>query len=238
MARGRFRRNVRRSGRRKRMGRRARGRPRQGKSIRTFRMGSSTFPKSVSVPFKYVDDFILTPPSGGAPKHHFYSCNSLFKPDTTLPGHQPLGFDQWMLMYDHYIVMGAKITVKVSYANDTSAAHPVTCVVIIRDQVSTSSSATNTMEQPNAKWVNLGPQTRSASISHKWSARRAWGIQNPAALERAGGTTLTSPADQQYFAIVVFPTDQSGVVDVSELVFQVNLSFRARLSENKFLGAS
>jgi hypothetical protein len=42
-----------------------------------------------------------------------YASNSIFDPNLTATGHQPLSHDQWSQFYQHYLVMGSKITIKV-----------------------------------------------------------------------------------------------------------------------------
>lgn len=41
-----------------------------------------------------------------------YSMNSLFDPDVTGVGAQPLGYDQWSQFYTNYQVLGCKITIQ------------------------------------------------------------------------------------------------------------------------------
>ncbi len=149
-----------------------------------------------------------------------------------------MGYDQWMLMYDHYCVMGAKITVKVAYQNDTDTAYPVTVCLVKQASTSTTSIAASVMEQPQTKWTTLSTTRKEAQISHRWSARKSWGAKNPQAIDRVVGTSGSNPLDQYYFGIVVFPTDQIATVDLPPLIIQINLSYRARLSEVKFLSGS
>lgn len=54
----------------------------------------------------------------GAPDVDFYSCNSLYDPDTTGVGHQPIGFDQIMLMYEQFTVTHCRI--KVTFQNGSA----------------------------------------------------------------------------------------------------------------------
>jgi hypothetical protein len=42
---------------------------------------------------------------------HEYRLNSLFDPDYTSAGHQPTGFDQWMTLYQNYIVRRARVNI-------------------------------------------------------------------------------------------------------------------------------
>lgn len=51
----------------------------------------------------------------GATPTHYYSANGLYDPDTTGLGHQPMGFDQMMALYEQATVVRANI--KVTFAS-------------------------------------------------------------------------------------------------------------------------
>lgn len=66
----------------------------------------------------YYDYVKQLTPVLGVPDVDFYSANSLYDPDTTGVGHQPIGFDQIMLMYEQFTVTHARIKVTFQNAND------------------------------------------------------------------------------------------------------------------------
>jgi hypothetical protein len=53
----------------------------------------------------YADHLNLTGASGLLTNHQF-RLNSVFDPDYTASGHQPMSFDQWGAFYNHYVVLG------------------------------------------------------------------------------------------------------------------------------------
>lgn len=65
------------------------------------------------VRFVYADSqgFTVDGGVGGSAGSYVFSANGLFDPNITGIGHQPLGFDQMMVFYDHYTVLRAKISV-------------------------------------------------------------------------------------------------------------------------------
>ena len=69
------------------------------------------FPKTKIVKLRYVQEITLNSASGVYDVHSF-RANSLFDPDYNGVGHQPSNFDRWMEIYNHYTVVGSKITAK------------------------------------------------------------------------------------------------------------------------------
>lgn len=67
----------------------------------------------------YEQDFKSTHATG-AKQDYFFFANSLFDPNATGTGHQPIGFDQMMLFYEHYVVTRARILVE--FLNDDNPA--------------------------------------------------------------------------------------------------------------------
>jgi len=57
----------------------------------------------------------------GAPTNYIICANGLFDPNITGTGHQPMGFDQMMLVYTSYTVLRSKISLVV-YNSTTSVA--------------------------------------------------------------------------------------------------------------------
>lgn len=77
------------------------------------------------VTLKYNHFFRLT--SGTTTGNNIYSGNSIFDPDVTGVGHQPLGRDQWATLYQYYRVVASKIQVTFVCQNATN---PMYCCVV------------------------------------------------------------------------------------------------------------
>lgn len=61
-----------------------------------------------------------------SPGVHVFRGNSLFDPDLTGTGHQPLGFDQWSAFYQSYMVYG--LGYKVTFIGDPDNVCQVSCL--------------------------------------------------------------------------------------------------------------
>ncbi len=68
-------------------------------------------PSEVVTILPYVEEFKRAP---GAPIDDYrWNLNSIFDPDLTSTGHQPMGYDPWSTLYSRYRVMKVKVTLVV-----------------------------------------------------------------------------------------------------------------------------
>ncbi len=102
---------------------------------------------------------------------------SIFDPDVTAGGHQPLGRDEWNYFFNRYRVTG--IGYKFIASNTSTTEHAQCCV--IQKPVATAITNANTMfETPYAKCRVLSPEgSGTASVVFKgyMSAAKALGIK-------------------------------------------------------------
>lgn len=57
--------------------------------------------------------------TGVTPIAYVFSANGLYDPDLTGTGHQPMGFDQLMAFFNHYVVMSSRIKVEMVNSDAT-----------------------------------------------------------------------------------------------------------------------
>ncbi len=69
---------------------------------------------------RYHQEFKIAGAAVGAPVKHEFRPNWLYDLDETTVGHQPMGFDQMVILYDRYNVLGAKMTV--NYIGEANSA--------------------------------------------------------------------------------------------------------------------
>ncbi len=81
-------------------------RPVQRRKVMSIPLG---VPSEKWVRLRYVQEIQIDPGVAGIASHYF-RANSLFDPDLTGVGHQPMNFDELGSPYQHYTVYGSKIT--------------------------------------------------------------------------------------------------------------------------------
>ena len=70
---------------------------------------------------RYSDHMFMTATSGAVTTQVF-AANDCYDPDVTGTGHQPMGFDQMMLFYNHFTVIKSRIIVTFSNSSTTPSA--------------------------------------------------------------------------------------------------------------------
>lgn len=181
------------------------------------------FPRTCRAKLCYRDSFIsLNPTAGGLAANHLYSCNGLFDPDVTGVGHQCVGFDQYMAMYDHYVVLGAKI---IATFTNQDASNRQTAVIYVDDTTSASTDLRVPIENGTCAFTELdvaagtnAQKTLTLMVDPvKWQGRT-----NPLADPELKGTAAANPVEQCYFALAAAPHT---VVDAASVGVNVTIYY-------------
>lgn len=190
-------------------------------------------PLAVKLPSKFIyeDSFILNPGLSGVPSEHIFCANGLYDPNITGTGHQPRGFDQLMTLYDHYVVIGAKITLWVS-SEDLVYANMI--ALWLDDDNAALGSVTDIMEKRYVKLKNTGVETSGTSntvMSLKCNPNKFLGRSSPLSDPELKGSVAGNPTERAFFKIGCFPM-RSGT-DSSAVACRVRIEYSAILIEPK-----
>lgn len=146
------------------------------------KLGALLKPK-LTVKLRYTDIVAINPASGGIATHVF-RASSIFDPDSTGAGHQPLLHDEYALLYKRYRVLSSKI--KVTPVADTAAGTSpgLYGVFTDKDQALTYTTSTSIIEDKtrSKRWAMTGSASAFASypgfnrsLSSTYSAKRNLG---------------------------------------------------------------
>lgn len=102
-------------------------------------------PTSKKVTMRYVDHIQLDPGVLATYASQRYRANSVFDPDYDNVGHQPLGFDQWTVFYNHYCVIKANINIQ---AVNHDNAHASIVGLKVDDDTNLATTLTPVLEAP------------------------------------------------------------------------------------------
>jgi len=178
------------------------------------------FPTSVKRRLRYASSTTINSVSG-VPGHYLLRANDLFDPDYTGTGHQPMGFDQMMIFYDHFVVV--KSTLTATFINMLTNSSLKAMIRVDGNNVVVSSSE-DLCELGGSIYDTLGSFNSSSgvkSLSLSVDVAKYHG-QNPLALtatESLTGSASASPADGVYFHLSVWSPD--GATNLARVQFVI-----------------
>lgn len=193
-------------------------------------------PRQVMVKHKYVQSIIFNIPAGGLGQFA-WRANGMFDPYVAggAGEHQPMYFDQYAALYEHYCVIGSKITFKVSYGTNSAPAPYRMSAFVDSNQTLLATNIDAVAEATTGRKITLVPsnQTHQVVKSLKFSAKKTFGkaVLGNKALTGSG---TTDPTEQQIFVLC---TQAVGSVDV-ELAIVAEVEYIAIWTELKEVAQS
>jgi len=185
------------------------------------------FPPSYDCKLKYVETFQFSSLLGVI-SNQVYSLNSLYDPNVTGVGHQPLFYDQITAVYGRYKVYDVDVRITATNRSDT----PFDIVVAYGQGSNTFSSINNAKEQSYSTFYTLGSNTGNrqvATIKRFIHLPSLQGVSDTAwdAEANFGGLDTSAPADRLFLKIVGQPHDTV----TADTHVQVELVFHARFKQ-------
>ncbi len=182
---------------------RRRQRGRRGRVLSRIQRPMPGFPQTRVVNMRYCDTIQLNPGTAGAIDIHEFRANSIFDPDKTGTGHQPIGHDEWAAFYNHYVVLGAKITLALVPSSNSESANPDLVGVYLTDDSTGSNDPVALIEQGRCKYTLVGKVQQDGvarKLINTYSAKKFFNLSNVNDnVTRIGATTDASPAEEAIF---------------------------------------
>lgn len=187
------------------------------------------FPVSRKQVLRYCDTLVLDPGAGGIASN-FFSVNGMFDPDTTLGGHQPYGFDQWMAIYKYFHILSSKISIEVAAsASGTTQSWRFGITPINR----TTAIPSNCVDLMEMDGTVFGMYERSfpKKLSKTQDSHKTFGIKDLMDADEMRGTVSGNPPTQAYFMVWV-AYGNSGVVDPEPLNVNICIDYEAVFTDS------
>lgn len=159
-------------------------------------------------------------------------ANGLFDPEVAAGGHQPRGFDQLMALYDHFVVINAKITVW--FANQSSSPNGQSLATVsVRDNSTIVTNALDVMENRvnSSKILGIATGCHTDVIELDVNPNKFLGRSKPLSDPDLKGSATSDPTEQCFFHINVTPVDASQ--DIGSTAFWYRIDYTAVLIEPK-----
>jgi len=182
---------------------------------------------------KYAENFTATT---GITQDYQFRTNSIFDPDLTFTGHQPLGYDQISPLYDHYRVYS--VAYKVVIQSATTSYTPATvCVVPTNSSTSIANPIGTAIEHAgsNFKLTSSGANaiTLYGSVDN-WILNGKTRAQY-AADDVTAAAINTNPTEVLILHVAMACTDDASTLSLAgviELVYDVEFFDPAQLTRS------
>lgn len=216
-----------------------------GPSLPRFPLHYADQPMRVYAKMKYTKSFGIPALGAGAIHEVRFNANGAYDPEVAVGGHQPYGFDQTMVKYQHYTVVRCSAEARVTQATHQINEEYMLVVHTNANDVATvfasgGAQALNEMQftskklQPN----NFMGNTRSTYITA--DIVKLAGKRSAAELigdSRHQGDAGANPTEDFYITFVAYHPLDSGDVDAAGIA-TVTLTYFIVFTEPRFMVSS
>lgn len=200
--------------------------------MKMYKSLKSPAPYKMTAKLAYQEVVSLNP-SAIADAVHRFSANGMFDPNLTGIGHQPRGFDQYMAMFDHFVVIGVKIKC-IFVGIDDSAQASMIVGVALKDSATTYTS-NDYMEGRTCNYAVLEQNSfgypSQKTIVMKANPNRFLGRSKPLSDSQLKGSITANPAED--VQLHIFASTLDGVTDPSTFNVNVLIEYTAVFIEPK-----
>jgi len=178
------------------------------------------FPAKIRVRMRY-SEVVAIDATVGFPGHYLFLANSIYDPNYSGTGHQPMGRDTYATLYNHYRVASSKITVTPTTAWNGSFG------VGLSDDTTTSTEFDGIVENKGTKWaMNSSAGGAKPQVTNYFNA-------NYYTDSYSGMSALVGANPTETMIFDVFCRGPDKTSDLASVSFQICMEFVVDLWELK-----
>lgn len=191
--------------------------------------------QSMKATHRYSTTISIDPSAAGLLSKYIFSANGMYDPDLTSTGHQPMGFDQLALMYNHYTVVGSKITIK--FINSDTNYVQLFGVSVLADSTGFTGDPHQYIEQGQSTYKICGKagSDRSQTLTKTFSTKKFFKKSNVLDEDDLKGSSANNPTEMAFYHIVAAPLES---VDAAPVLAIVLLEYTSVWHEPRTLAQS
>lgn len=168
------------------------------------------FPDKIKTVLRYSQVVTVTGTTGVI-GNYLFRANGLYDPDYTSTGHQPMYYDQFVALYNHWVVTKSKITIKpVRNTSESTGCH---VALLQNDDTTVLSTMQAMIEMGKAKYQMMDPRSGGKVMSQQFDARKVYG-GNPLDHSQLQGSVGSDPSELTFFQISTQASDFASTVSV------------------------
>lgn len=197
-----------------------------------IKMLPKSFPPRMITSMRYcttvrLDSSPLTSPVAS----NFYSATSIYDPDASGVGHQPLTHDQFSEIFTHYRVLSARISVTFCSNSISSVGHQVCGILLTPDTSSVIGDFDSIRERRQGVYKVSAGENSTPRLNFTYNARRQYGLEDD--LNAPFGA---NPAEQAFFCVYVTSTNPT--IDATTVDCIITIDYKTLMWEPKKLSQS
>lgn len=184
---------------------------------------------------RFATTISIDPTTGGLLDKAVFRANGMFQPLDTGTTHQPMGFDQLSLLYEHFTVIGSKI--KVQVINSDANYSAIVGVSVLSDSTGFTGNIEQYLEQGKSKYLLLSDSVAStrSTVRSTFSTKKYFGKSNVLDEDDLKGSSTADPNEMAYYHIVAAPLQG---VDLSPVKALVTIEYSCIWHEPRTLAQS
>lgn len=172
--------------------------------------------------------------------------NSLYDPDYTGSGHQPMGFDQVMALYSDFWVTASSITISAHLSTNsvsiaaTGANRVLVAFFTTPNDTTVPSTVDAMMENHRPKFIRVSGYETDRTLTVRTDHARAFGVSRPLYLadDSFGGGTSANPVKWVVGTLAVCSSLAGIDTSYGPVDLDISMSFDAVLRGPRTLGLS
>lgn len=133
-----------------------------------------------------------------------YRANSIYDCYAGAGGDHARGFNEYMALYQHFVVVGSQAVMKFTYPTSAVTNVPGRMAVILRDSATAISTTAGIGESHRACVKTLGPVAGLITCVMKFSSRKFFSTRARFDNEELHGSSASAPSTQAYFHVCGF----------------------------------
>lgn len=210
---------------------------RRGPSVSSTQLSNMPLPRTphFQTGMVYYENGLSITGTTGAIGNYFFRANDAFDPNQTGTGHQPMGFDQMMLLFEQFFVLRSHIRVR--FLN-TGSNPGIVGVALTPDTTSIVPESTQEQGLQRTRFVEKnGVQGDCQTITLTCDCPTYFGVRRQPYLASSlyQGTAGNVPTELCYFKLFTYSLDAVSTIAVS---FDVALTYDIYFQEPRQLGES
>jgi hypothetical protein len=162
-----------------------------------------------------------------------FRATSIYDPWESLGGSQPTGHDELALFYNHYMVIGAKITVRYHLTSGHGGNQYVFLTPTDDTTTTNRNTKTELLNDPATKRLILNSERRHGTLSSYYSKKKVFGKSRDANLTASFGA---NPSENNFWQLAT--VNLTNTLAQSGVECEISITYDVLCSERKTIGTS